>query len=158
LLEPSFAWALRQCLPPEQQQEWRLLFTSQKHGMSFNTLIAKLGEATPTLLLVRDKAGHLFGGVASRPWQKRGSYYGDFGSFIFSLLPCAAVYHASGINQNFQWCGIGFSQLPNGLGFGGQVGHYAMFVDSTLEAGVSRPSATYASPCLASEQVFQVRL
>ena len=27
------------------------------------------------------------------------------------------LHHASGINQNFQWCGIGFSQLPNGLGW-----------------------------------------
>jgi hypothetical protein len=31
-----------------------------------------------------------------------------------------------------------------------------MYVDSTLEAGISRPSATYASPCLASAQTFQV--
>jgi hypothetical protein len=55
-------------------------------------------------------------------------------------------------------CGLGFTQLPNGLGFGGQVGHFAMYVDSTLEAGISRPSATYASPCLASAQTFEVRV
>jgi hypothetical protein len=47
--------------------------------------------------------GKLFGGVASQPWQKRGTFYGDFGSFVFSLLPGAAVSHATGINQNFQW-------------------------------------------------------
>jgi hypothetical protein len=47
--------------------------------------------------------GQLFGGVASQPWQKRGTFYGDFGSFVLSLLPRAAVYHATGINQNFQW-------------------------------------------------------
>jgi hypothetical protein len=46
---------------------------------------------------------------------------GDYASSIFSLLPQAHIYPASGINANLQWCGLGFSQLPNGVGFGGQV-------------------------------------
>jgi hypothetical protein len=46
---------------------------------------------------------------------------GDYASSIFSLLPQAHLYPASGINANLQWCGVGFSQLPNGIGFGGQV-------------------------------------
>jgi hypothetical protein len=43
-----------------------------------------------------------------------------------------------------QWCGIGFSQLPNGIGFGGQVGHYGLYIDSTMDQGMSRSAATYA--------------
>ena len=35
---------------------------------------------------------------------------------------CVQKYPASGINQNFQWCGAGFKQLPNGIGFGGAEG------------------------------------
>lgn len=58
-----------------------------------------------------------------------------------------------------QWCGVGFSQLPNGLGFGGSQtgqGNFAVYVDCTLDKGMSRPIATYGSPSLSHEQVFEV--
>ncbi len=35
-----------------------------------------------------------------------------------------------------------------------QEGYFGLFVDGTLDAGMSRPSATYANPCLASEEVW----
>lgn len=43
-----------------------------------------------------------------------------------------------------QWCAYGFSQLPNGLGWGGQVGHYGVWLDATMDHGMSRPTATFA--------------
>ena len=45
----------------------------------------------PTLLLVRDSGGAVFGGYAPLPWQKSGTFYGDMASFIFSLEPAAQV-------------------------------------------------------------------
>ena len=42
---------------------------------------------------------------------------------------------------------------------GGQMqgaGNFGFYVDSALERGHSRPNATYASPSLSSEQVFEV--
>lgn len=163
----------------------------------------RLGEAAPTLLLIRDKGGAVFGGIAHQPWKKQGTFYGkwqtfttthahilrvvctisiylhmhacmhlrydsnqlitsimqlrsnaefsfvyqsagDYASVIFSLLPTARIYPASGINNHIQWCGVGFSQLPNGLGFGGQVGHFGVWIDETLDTGMSRPAATFA--------------
>jgi len=35
--------------------------------------------------------------------------------------------------------------VPNGIGFGGQVGHHGFFVSSELDGGHSRYSATYAN-------------
>ena len=56
---------------------------------------------------------------------------------------------------------MGFSQLPGGLGFGGAAGargHFALYVEPSLDSGMSRPIATFGnSSSLASEQVFQVR-
>ncbi|GLC41187.1 hypothetical protein PLESTM_001164700 [Pleodorina starrii] len=71
------------------------------------------------------------------------------------------VFPATGINDNFQWCGVGFSQLPGGLGFGGAAaesarGHFALYVEPSLDAGMSRPIATYGNTPLASEQLFQI--
>ena len=41
---------------------------------------------------------------------------------MFSVLPNLARFPASGANSNVQWCGQNFAQLPNGFGWGGQVG------------------------------------
>ena len=48
-------------------------------------------------------------------------FAGDLASFIFRLMPTTAVFHPAGINNNIQYCGQGFSAIPNGVGFGGQV-------------------------------------
>ncbi len=98
--------------PPTMQ----LLFTSTKHGASFSTFMGALssvGEegAAPTLLLIKDKGGHLMGGIAYEPWKKTGTFYGDYASLIFGLEPSTVVYQASGINANIQWCVGGGSQL-----------------------------------------------
>jgi len=53
---------------------------------------------------------------------------GNFSSFLFQLLPSVAVYPASGVNQNFQYCGHNFAALPNGIGYGGQVGKLCYLV------------------------------
>lgn len=70
---------------------------------------------------VKDKGGAIFGGYAAEPWLKQGTFYGSPLSFLFTLLPQFAVHFASGVNGNYQWCGHRFHELPNGLGFGGQV-------------------------------------
>jgi hypothetical protein len=61
-------------VPKELQQEWHLLYNSSRHGVSFSTFMARVGgdETAPTLLLIRDKAGAVFGGVAQSPWRKTG--------------------------------------------------------------------------------------
>ena len=74
-----------------------------------------------TLIVIRDKKGHLFGGYAADAWSKHGVFYGTSVSFLFGLLPSTVKYEASGANTNMMWCGQGFTQLPNGFGWGGQV-------------------------------------
>lgn len=105
---------------------------------------------------VKDKKGHVFGGFAADGWEKHGKFYGSGASFLFTLLPTFQVYFATGINTNFQWCGYKFKQLPNGIGFGGQVGYYSLLIEDSLDTGMSRPSATFGSPCLASGENFEV--
>jgi hypothetical protein len=67
---------------------------------------------------------------------------GDHSNWVFGLLPAVLTYPASGINTNLQWCGQGFSQLPNGIGFGGQVRPWR----SSEEAPIK--SCTSANKCI----------
>jgi hypothetical protein len=62
--------------------------------------------------------------------------------------------------QNYQWCGAGFQQLPTGLGMGGagsMAGQFGLYVNSSLEKGMTRPVATFGNPPLA-QQDFEVSL
>ncbi|KAJ9514456.1 hypothetical protein QJQ45_016193 [Haematococcus lacustris] len=102
---------------------------------------------------------HVLGGFAPAPWAKSGTFFGDHSAFVFRLEPELQVFNATGINTNFQWCGVGNSQLVNGLGFGGAqgaAGQFGLLLDVSMDRGMSRPIATFGSPCLASQQLFQV--
>ena len=99
---------------------------------------------------VRDKRGAVFGGYAADAWAKRGTFYGSPMCFLFSLAPRFALHFASGVNGHYQWCGHRFNELPNGIGFGGQVRPHPvilqcvrhlptrMLVASTLPAALSQ--------------------
>lgn len=157
LLIPQFAWLLSSRLPPNQGDVWELLFNSNKHGQSFNTFVGRVGGKGPTVMLIKGKQGQLFGGYASEPWLKNGKYYGNFSCFLFQLLPKVLIYPPTGANQNFQYCGHNFASLPNGIGFGGQIGYWSLFVDGSFERGMSHKGATFTNKgSLSAETNFEV--
>lgn len=52
------------------------LFSSNHHGESFSTLVGRIANKGPTLLVVRDTGGHVFGGFAAQSWNIGPSFYG----------------------------------------------------------------------------------
>lgn len=156
-IHASFRLFLIVGLPPAYCKDWELLFSSKVNGISFNTFIGKISHKGVTLLLIKDSEDHIFGGLATSPWDKSGSFFGDYSSLLFTVQPTFRVFKASGANENFQWCGHGFSEIPNGVGFGGRMGYFSLFVDSSFETGMSRPTSTFGCPCLASGETFKVK-
>lgn len=67
------------------------MFSSAAHGHSYNALLMRVLDAGPTVVLVRDKSGHLFGGFASEPWHKNGQFYGAPSSKAVSPRDGASV-------------------------------------------------------------------
>lgn len=57
----------------------------------------------PTVLVIKDKEGYVYGGYASQPWERHSIFYGDMKSFIFQLYPQASIYRPTGANTNLQW-------------------------------------------------------
>lgn len=57
----------------------------------------------PTVLIIKDKEGYIYGGYASEPWERHGDFYGDMKSFLFQLYPKAAFFRPTGANTNLQW-------------------------------------------------------
>ncbi|XP_071720389.1 uncharacterized protein [Rutidosis leptorrhynchoides] len=151
LLKEEYAWHIGGALSHQELGEWRLLYHSALNGLSFNTFLGNISNAEgPTVLIIKDKEGYIYGGYASQPWEKHAEFYGDMKSFLFQLYPHASIYRPTGANNNIQWCATNFSSdsIPNGIGFGGRIGHFNLFISSNFDNGHTFTGATFNSPCL----------
>uniref|UniRef100_A0A8C4R741 MTOR-associated protein MEAK7 n=1 Tax=Eptatretus burgeri TaxID=7764 RepID=A0A8C4R741_EPTBU len=155
---PSVLW-LSSHLPSELRKKWRLLFSSALHGQSFSGLCSKIVAEGPSLLLVRDTDGYVFGGFASCSWELKPQFQGNNLCFLFSLDPVLNVYTCTGYNDHYMYLTHGQQTIPNGLGMGGQHGYFGLWLDCDYGKGHSRakPSCTtYGSPQLSAHEDFNV--
>ncbi|XP_053174606.1 MTOR-associated protein MEAK7 [Scomber japonicus] len=144
-------------LPDSYSAPWRLVFSTQLHGESFTRMVAGLTKRGPTLLLIKDTEGHIFGGFASHGWDVKPQFQGDSRCFLFTVLPRLRVYTATGYNQHFMYLNQNQQTMPNGLGMGGQHGYFGLWLDSDFGHGHSRARpkcTTYGSPQLSGKEDF----
>ncbi|KAI3447425.1 hypothetical protein Pfo_004090 [Paulownia fortunei] len=149
LLRKEYAWLIGGALSPTELDEWKLLYHSAVHGLSFNTYLGNMLDG-PTVLIIKDREGYMYGGYASQPWERHGDFYGDMRSFLFQLYPKASIFRPTGANHNLQWCAVNFSSesIPNGIGFGGRVNHFGLFLSANFDQGHTFTCTTFGSPCL----------
>ncbi|GBG65176.1 hypothetical protein CBR_g49969 [Chara braunii] len=135
-------------------RSWVLLYSTERHGISLHTLYRRSALIPgPTLLVVRDTKGAVFGGFASAPLKpsSRKKYQGGAESFVFKEVDGElTLYRQTAANRYFYLC------MLNGFAFGGG-GHFALRLDPDLLEGTSEVCDTYGSPCLASSEEFQIR-
>lgn len=78
LLDQSLLMLLNSYFPHTLRGRFYPLFSSIKHGESFSTFCKSLlGCVGPTLLVVRDREGCVFGGFASTRWQMDPNFRGE---------------------------------------------------------------------------------
>ncbi|XP_069492344.1 MTOR-associated protein MEAK7 isoform X2 [Ambystoma mexicanum] len=146
-------------LPNECQHRWRLLFATWAHGESFSQLCAQIVYQGPTLLVVKDTEGHLFGGFASASWEMKPQFQGDTRCFLFTILPHVEVFMYSGFNNHYMYLNSGQQTMPNGLGMGGQHDYFGLWIDSNFGKGHSKAKpkcTTYNSPQLSGSETFSI--
>ncbi|XP_011046898.1 PREDICTED: TLD domain-containing protein 1 isoform X1 [Populus euphratica] len=151
VMREEYAWHIGGALPHHELEEWKLLYHSAINGMSFNTFLGSTSNGEgPTILIIKDKDGYIYGGYASQPWERHGDFYGDLKSFLFQLYPKASIFKPTGANNNVQWCAANFSSesIPNGIGFGGRVNHFGLFLSASFDVGQTFTCTTFGSPCL----------
>ncbi|XP_075875361.1 MTOR-associated protein MEAK7 isoform X3 [Nelusetta ayraudi] len=69
LLDIPILMFLTPQLPDSYSAPWRLVFSTRLHGESFTRMVGGLMKRGPTLLLIKDTKGHIFGGFASHGWE-----------------------------------------------------------------------------------------
>nr|XP_046250838.1 MTOR-associated protein MEAK7 isoform X2 [Scatophagus argus] len=144
-------------LPDSYNAPWRLVFSTRLHGESFTRMVAGLTKRGPTLLLIKDTKGHVFGGFASHAWEVKPQFQGDSRCFLFTVFPRLRVYTATGYNQHYMYLNQNQQTMPNGLGMGGQHSYFGLWLDSDFGRGHSRARpkcTTYGSPQLSGEEDF----
>lgn len=144
LLDTAALELLAPRVPREHRQAWRLLYRAADHGQSFNRFLKHVCDQGPTMVVVRDADGNVFGGHAPDSWHVAPTFYGGYGTFIFNLTPEPRVHLPSGYNQNFLYLNEGRAQLPNGCAFGGQIenGFFGLWLHEDFETGHS------SGPCM----------
>ena len=69
LLDQCTWMFLNSCVPSHLKGKVYPLFSSIKHGQSFSTFCKQLLVNGPTLLVIRDTGGNVFGGFAADSWR-----------------------------------------------------------------------------------------
>jgi len=140
------------------RKNWKLLYSSKKHGKSFNRFCHHVTATGPTLIFIRDTGGAVFGGFADHMWRdKYPKFYGEGNGFVFSFRD-QKIYKATGINDHYQWLNQNTKTLFNGVGMGGQENFFAWAIDDSFDTGTCRgePNTTFGCPILSSTPDFDV--
>ncbi|KAF8069683.1 Oxr1 [Scenedesmus sp. PABB004] len=145
---------LAAALPPRfQGRAWALAYGSHRHGISLATLFRRGAGLSPSVLLVRDGGGHVFGAFATEPWRPAPRFFGSGETFVFQLAPHKVAFPwavgGGAKNDFFQYA------TPDALAVGG-LGAFAIWLDAELLQGSSGACGTFGSPCLASREEFTV--
>lgn len=153
IITAKMAQKIEDALPMvSQSYHWKLLYSIPEHGASLHTLLMKVKDQMPTLLLIRTSQGHTFGAYTNVPWHVNPDYYGTGESFVFSFRAKNPrdidVYHWDPkSNSYFMLC------TENEIALGGG-GHFAFYLDADLHKGSSGNCETFACPSLAKEDHF----
>nr|CAD7259728.1 unnamed protein product [Timema shepardi] len=152
-------------LPRKLRSEWRFLFSTAVHGESFSKMLGHIMGQGPTLVIVKDTGGHVFGGFASESWKLGPNFLGDDSCFLFSLRPEMMSYETTGYNNHYQYLNIQQQTMPNGLvsctyyftGMGGQFNYFGLWLNAEFGVGhCSETCTTYKNcPTLSSNKNFE---
>ncbi|KAL7871065.1 hypothetical protein SRHO_G00085620 [Serrasalmus rhombeus] len=159
LLDLPLLMFLSPQMPAGYRAQWRLLFSTNIHGESFTRLVGNCKSGGPTVLLVKDTKGHIFGGFISHSWEIKPQFQGDSRCFLFSVFPSMHIFTSTGYNQHYMYLNQGQQTMPNGLGMGGQHGYFGLWLDYDFGRGHSRARprcTTYGSPQLSGDEDFTV--
>ena len=133
LLDRTLVMALNNFIPASVRGRLYPLFSSVKHGESFSAMCSRAVNKGPTLVVIKDTKGYVFGVFAAESWKFGPQFFGkqhhcillthyyhfvtlgNSDCFLFTLLPQFGVFHPSGYNTNYLYLQQNAQTLPNGL-------------------------------------------
>lgn len=146
-----------------ETKQWETLYNSDRNGLSVHAFALKAETCpAPTLLLISDTGGAVFGVYANDMWCTKNRFFGGGNPFLLTIKPELKVYRQTGHNSNFQYFMTGASTLTNGLGVGGdpEPEWFQLFLEPDFRHGKSVEGSsrnTFEAPSLSSQPEFEVQ-
>ena len=136
----------------EYRKDWRFLYSTQTHDRSLEAMSAAISWKGPTILIVRDEEGRIFGAHASTSWAEfQDGWIGNGECFLFAILPKMAIFHSTGKNEYFQ------SMSSDRLAMGQSGSAVGLQLNADLASGSSSGDVdTFDTIQLAAGQTFGV--
>eukprot|EP01121_Diplochlamys_sp_Union-15-3_P000017 TRINITY_DN10011_c0_g1_i1.p1 TRINITY_DN10011_c0_g1~~TRINITY_DN10011_c0_g1_i1.p1 ORF type:complete len:228 (-),score=52.68 TRINITY_DN10011_c0_g1_i1:64-711(-) len=151
ILKEEDVKSLRRSIPASLSlKDWKLLYSTTSHGLSINTLYLKTKNCGPSLLLVEDSKGHVFGAFVTDSWRVEKFYYGGGETFLFKLRPSFKKFMWTGENNFF------INSRSDCLAVGGGEGKFGLWINEDLTQGSSYPCQTFSNESLGSSEEFEV--
>lgn len=156
-------------LIPELRREWKMIYNNYSdYGTSIRQFQKHVCHRGPTLIVIKDKMGTVFGCYASHSWEIKNEFQGDSRCFLFRQIEDGSLERIeySGKDKNYMYFNLGMASMPNGIAMGGRFdiggpnGWFALYIDPDLKFGESHAKTmTFEKqPCIASSDKFEVDL
>jgi len=156
-----YNWILA-CAVETSENTWKVIYSVNTHGQSLNRLCNQIFDYDgPTIVLIIDGKDGIFGAYTTAPWQSKADFREDKTSFLFSLSPHFGIFRANGADSHNVYLynnSNSRAPLPLGIGFGGSVGSFRLFINDELDKGESRENCTsFARGKISQSVLFGVK-
>jgi len=136
-----------------KMKDWELLYCTSMDGVSMQTFYSKTEEMSPTLLLVEDMEGEVFGAYLSEAWSRQKGFYGTGETFLFKVRP---------IDRRGSWTwteknNFFMYSTDDAIAIGSGSGTYGLWIGRQWSHGSSERCDTFWNPPLASTPRFEVK-
>jgi hypothetical protein len=100
----------------------------------------------------------VFGALSVDHWKEHNRFYGSSRNILFSLSPKLRIYPTKiPSNTAYQWLNSSSFGMPHGIGFGGTLEGFRVFIPDSLETCYARPACpTYELGKLVEEETFEI--
>lgn len=113
---------------------WSPLFLDWRDGRSMQGLIHRMKDYRGIgVLVVKTGEGDVFGAVSDRWQETAGNFGGGPDCTLFSLKPELKVLKSTGKSKSYVYINSLSKNLPRGLGFGGKLNWWRLWIDWDLE-------------------------
>ncbi|ESN90540.1 hypothetical protein HELRODRAFT_166215 [Helobdella robusta] len=131
---------------------WCLMYSTEKHGFSLNTLYRKLSKTDLAFfLVVLDTNDNIFGALVVGRLKMSDHFYGSGESYLFTFYPEFKRFNWTGINNFF------IKGSHDSLVFGASEGNNGLWLDADLYHGRTQACQTFDNEVLTSSEDFVVK-